>query len=141
MILHEILYPFKNVVMKNKTNKLMIFALFHSPFMVFTFLKFWIWRLKSNPNTHILSMVTPFLSMKVPLKLLLKQLLNLVTNTKDSKEFIFLNVNQVAHLANLHLVVHSMVFLQGAHLMVHHQGIHLVLHWCLSNCIQCLLFM
>jgi hypothetical protein len=40
-----------------------------------------------------LSMVTPFLSMKVPLKLLLKQLLNLVTNTKDSKEFIFLNVN------------------------------------------------
>jgi hypothetical protein len=39
--------------MKNKTNKLMIFALFHSPFMVFTFLKFWISRLKSNPNTHI----------------------------------------------------------------------------------------
>lgn len=48
--------------------------------------------------------------MKVPLKLLLKQLLNLVTSTKDSKEFIFLKVNKVAHLVNLHLVVHSMVF-------------------------------
>jgi hypothetical protein len=53
MILHEILYPFKNVFMKNKTNKLMIFALFHSPFMVITFLKFWIRTLKSNPNTYI----------------------------------------------------------------------------------------
>jgi hypothetical protein len=53
MILHEIFYPFKYVVRKSKTNKLMIFALFHSPFMVITFLKFWICTLKSNPNTYI----------------------------------------------------------------------------------------
>jgi hypothetical protein len=43
-------------------------------------------------SKHILGMVTPFLLMKVPLKLLLKQLLNLATSTKDSKEFIFLKV-------------------------------------------------
>ncbi len=53
MILHENFYPLKNVVTKNKTNKLMIFALFHSPFMVITFLKIWICIVKSNPNTYI----------------------------------------------------------------------------------------